>query len=89
MLGTFARVLANQDIETPAERFQAEVEGDIENVDGVLKITEIRVHYLLTLDRTQETDARQAFEHYLEKCPGAMSVRGCIRLRHDLEFVAG
>ncbi|MEJ2470374.1 MAG: OsmC family protein, partial [Desulfuromonadales bacterium] len=79
MLGTFARVLANKKIETPAESFQAEVEGDIENVDGVLKITEIRVHYQLTLDRDQEDDARWAFDHYLDKCPGAMSVEGCIR----------
>ena len=86
MMGTFASVLATKKIKTHTDRFQANVEGDIENVDGVLKITEIRVHYVLKLSHEEETDARWAMENYIEKCPAAMSVTGCIRIEHSLEI---
>ena len=88
MMGTFASVLATKKIRTHTERYRAEVEGDIENVRGVLRITEIRVHYVLKLAPEEEADARWALENYLERCPGAMSVSGCIRLQHSLELVA-
>jgi uncharacterized OsmC-like protein len=88
MMGTFASVLATKKIRTHTDLFQADVEGDIENVDGVLKITVIRVHYLLKLDPEEEDDARWALEHYIEKCPAAMSVTGCIKIEHTLELVA-
>lgn len=81
-------MLATKKIRTHTDRFQANVEGDIENVDGVLKITEIRVHYVLKLNHKEEADARWAMENYIEKCPAAMSVTGCIRIEHSLELVA-
>ena len=86
-MGTFASVLATRKIRTHTDRFRATVEGDIENVVGVLKITVIRVHYLLKVGPEEEDGARWAMDNYLEKCPGAMSVTGCIRLEHDLELV--
>jgi len=89
MMGTFASVLATKKIRTHTDRYRADVEGDIKNVGGVLKITEIRVHYVLKLNHGEEADARWAMDNYLEKCPGAMSVTGCIRLEHSLELVAG
>ena len=88
MMGTFASVLATKKIRTHTDRFRAKVEGDIENVEGVLKITEIRVGYVLKTNPSEEDDARWAMENYIEKCPAAMSVTGCIRLNHNLELVA-
>ncbi len=88
MMGTLASVLATRKIRTHTERFRADVEGDIENVAGVLKITVIRVRYLLKLDPGEAADARWAMENYLEKCPGAMSVTGCIRIEHSLELAS-
>ena len=88
MMGTFASVLATKKIRTHTDLFQANVEGDIENVEGVLKITVIRVHYLLKLTPKEEDDARWAMENYIEKCPAAMSVTGCIRIEHSLELIA-
>jgi uncharacterized OsmC-like protein len=88
MMGTFASVLATRKIRTHTERFRAQVEGDIENVAGVLKITEIRVHYVLKLNPGEEADARWAMANYLEKCPAAMSVTGCIRIEDSLELVS-
>jgi len=86
-MGTFASVLATKKIRTHSDRFCANVEGDIENVDGVLKITTIRVHYELKLTPEEEADAHWAMENYIEKCPGAMSVTGCIQIEHSLALI--
>jgi hypothetical protein len=84
MMGTLARFLAEKDIPTPEDRYQAHVEGDIEDIEGVLKITRIRVHYSLTVPPGKTDEARQAFDRYLPYCPGAQSVIGCIHIEHDL-----
>ena len=89
MMGTFASVLATKKIRTHSDRFRATAGGDIENVAGVLKITAIRVRYLLKVSPEEEADTRWAMDNYLEKCPGAMSVVGCIRLEHTLELAPG
>lgn len=85
MMGTLARFLAEKDIPTPEDRYQAHVEGDIEDVNGVLKIIRIRVRYSLTVPPGKEDEASQAFDRYLPYCPGAQSVIGCIHIDHDLE----
>ncbi len=79
-------VLAAKKIRTPADDYRADVEGDIENVEGVLKITEIRVNYHLKVQKERADDARAAFSSYLKSCPAAQSVIGCIRIRDKLEI---
>ncbi len=83
MMGTLASFLAKKHIPTSEDRYQAHVEGDIEDVNGVLKITRIRVHYDLKVPRGKADEARQAFDQYLPSCPGAQSVIGCIHIEHD------
>ena len=39
-MGTLATALAKKQIRTPEDRYWADVEGDIENVNNILKITE-------------------------------------------------
>ena len=84
MMGTLARFLAEKQISTPEDRYWAEVEGDIENVNKVLKITQIRVKYHLKVPRGKEEDAKNAFSTYLPSCPAAQSVTGCIQIRDHL-----
>jgi organic hydroperoxide reductase OsmC/OhrA len=84
MMGTFARFLAERKIATPEELYWAEVEGDIENVKNVLKITQIRVNYHLKVDPKKVPEAREAFSSYLTSCPAAQSVIGCIDIRDQL-----
>lgn len=86
-MGTLASVLATKKIRTHSDRFRADVEGDIEDIAGVLKITVIRVRYALKVSADEEAGARWALENYLTKCPGAMSVTGCIRLEHSLALI--
>ncbi len=80
MMGTLAGVLAGKQISTPPDNFWADVEGDIEDVNGVLKITRIRVNYDLKVPPGKEDDARHALAIYLTKCPAAQSVIGCIEI---------
>jgi len=84
MMGTLATALAGKKIPTPEERYWAEVEGDIENVNNVLKITRIRVRYHLRVDPEKTADAKEAFSSYLIRCPAAQSVMGCIEIKDDL-----
>jgi organic hydroperoxide reductase OsmC/OhrA len=84
MMGTLARFLAEKQISTPEDRYWAEVEGDIENVNKVLKITQIRVNYHLKVPKGKEGEANEAFSKYLPFCPAAQSVIGCIQIRDHL-----
>ena len=86
MMGTLATLLAGKKIPTPEDRYRADVEGDIENVNGVLKITNIRVKYHLKLQEDRVADAKEAFASYLVRCPAAQSVINCINIRDGLEL---
>ena len=84
MMGTLARFLAEKKIPTPEELYWADVEGDIENVNNVLKITQIRVKYHLKVPRTKTAEVKEAFSSYLTSCPAAQSVIGCINIKDDM-----
>jgi len=84
MMGTLATLLARKKIPTPEDRYRADVEGDIENVNNVLKITEIRVKYHLKVPEGKTEEAKEAFSSYLTFCPAAQSVIGCIKIKDDL-----
>ena len=83
-MGTLAAVLAGKKIRTFKDQFKATVTGDIEDVDGVLKITRIHVVYELKLPAEKRADAAEALDTYLRSCPGAQSVIGCIDITHEL-----
>lgn len=88
MLGTFARVLADHKIKvrTSEDQYWVDVEGDIENVNNVLKITEIRVNFHLKAPKELHTEIKKAFSSYLILCPAAQSVTGCIAIKDTLVF---
>lgn len=91
MMGTLARFLAGKDIETLQDRYWVDVEGDIENVNGVLKITTIRVNYHLKVNKGKTPQAKEALSQYLTFCPAAQSVIGCIKIidKADIEELEG
>jgi organic hydroperoxide reductase OsmC/OhrA len=86
MMGTLATLMAGKKIATPESLYWADVEGDIENVNGVLKITTIRVKYHLKATDDQSDDAKECFANYITRCPAAQSVIGCIRIEDELCF---
>jgi len=84
MMGTLAKLLASKQIPTPENRYWTNVEGEIENVKGVLKITTIRVSYHLKVPEDKVADAKESFLNYITQCPAAQSVIGCIKLEDEL-----
>ena len=85
-MGTLAVVLASKKIRTFEHLYNAEVIGEIEEVDKVLKITRIKVHYTLRAPKEKWEDAKEALNTYLPLCPGAQSVIGCIEISHELSL---
>ena len=86
MMGTLATVMAGKKIRTFKDRFIAKVAGDIEEVNGILKITRISVNYLLKLPDQQRDSALECFNNYIQLCPAAQSVIACINISHNLEL---
>ncbi len=73
-----------REIPATREKIEADVEGDIEAVDNVLRITRIRVRYRLRIPSGTRERAERAVATHATKCPAANSVRGCI----DLDITA-
>lgn len=84
MMGTLAASLAGKNIRTSEDLYHTEVEGDIENVGDIIKITRIRVTYYLKVPNDKTDEAREAFSSYLNFCPAAQSVINCIDIKGDL-----
>lgn len=67
-----------RDIPATPETIKASVEGDIEAVDKVLRITRIRVRYALTIPAGTRAAAERAVANHPAGCPAHNSVQGCI-----------
>ena len=85
-MGTLAAGLAGKKIFTSRDRYWAEVEGIIENVNNILKITQILVIYHLKVPKEKVDEARAAFSSYIDSCPAAQSVIRCINIKDDLQI---
>lgn len=70
-----------------AENLVSFVEGDIEDVDGVLKITRIRLTYKLKIPAGSREKAQRALAVYADKCPAYQSVKDCIQCTWQAEMV--
>jgi hypothetical protein len=84
MMGTPAAALASKKIPTFEQRYWADVEGDIENINNVMKITQTRVTYHLKVDQDKAEGVKAAFSSYLTSCPAAQSVIGCIDIKDNI-----
>ena len=65
-------------IPTEPQKVSAQVEGDVEAVDRVLRIARMRVHYTIRIPLGMREAAERAVATHEQKCPAASSVRGCI-----------
>lgn len=86
MMGTLTTLMAGKKILTPGHFYWTDVEGDIENVNNVLKITSIRVKMHLKCQEEKMADAKEVFANYITRCPAAQSVMDCIKLEDELIF---
>ena len=67
----------------------AEVEGDIEEVEGVLRITKIRLQYRFNIPTGSREAAERAVATHAEKCPAYNSIKGCIECTWQAEICEG
>jgi uncharacterized OsmC-like protein len=65
----------------------AQVEGDVEDVDGVMRITRIRLRYRFHVPAGSKEKVDRVLESYAERCPAYQSVKGCIDCSWDAEIV--
>jgi organic hydroperoxide reductase OsmC/OhrA len=72
-----------------AENLVAQVEGDIEDVGGVMKITKIRLRYRFRIPAGAREKVERLLESYAEKCPAYQSVKGCIDCSWDADIQEG
>ena len=75
------RALEGREIPADPSKITAAVEGDIEAVDRVLRITLIRVRYALRVPIGKREVAERAIATHAQACPAAPSVQGCTALR--------
>jgi uncharacterized OsmC-like protein len=69
-----------------ANNLVAQVEGDIEDVDGVMKITRIRLHYRFRIPAGSKEKVDRVLASYADKCPAYQSVKGCIGCSWDAKI---
>jgi uncharacterized OsmC-like protein len=69
-----------------ADNLVAQVEGDIEDVNGVMKITKIRLHYRFKIPPGSREKVDRVLASYAEICPAYQSVKSCIECGWDAEI---
>jgi uncharacterized OsmC-like protein len=72
-----------------ADNLVAQVEGDIEDVAGVMRITRIRLRYRLQVPAGSREKVERVLASYAERCPAYQSVKGCIECRWEAEIEEG
>lgn len=72
-----------------ADNLVAQVEGDIEEVGGVMRISRIRLHYRFGIPPGTREKVDRVLATYAEKCPAYQSVKGCIECSWDAEIHEG
>jgi uncharacterized OsmC-like protein len=66
----------------------ADVEGDVEAVDGVLRITKIRIKYNFEAPKDLLKKAERALQVYADLCPAYQSVKDGIDCSWDADIRA-
>lgn len=69
-----------------ANNLVAQVEGDIADVDGVLKISQIRLRYRFRIPPGTREKVDRVLATYADKCPAYQSVKGCIPCSWDADI---
>ena len=72
-----------------ADNLVAQVEGDIEDVDGVMRITKIRLQYRFQAPAGSREKVDRLLASYAEQCPAYQSVKGCIECSWNAEIEEG
>jgi organic hydroperoxide reductase OsmC/OhrA len=81
-----ARTLAVRGIQVAPGELTADVEGDIEDVDGILAVTKIRAMYHFAVPKDKRAEAERALGVHKQGCPASMSVERGIQVSWDADI---
>ena len=62
------------------------MEGDIEDIDRVIRITRLRVRYHLKIPAGKRPEAERALETHPAKCPAAVTLGSAIAVDYSWEI---
>ena len=86
MTGTLAGALEARQIAAYGGSLETEVEGDIEDLDGIMRITNVRIHYRIKIPAGKKEEANRALSVHERGCPAAMTVKGCVDIKWTAEL---
>jgi uncharacterized OsmC-like protein len=78
MLGTLNGALEVRGIKLAPEEISASATGVNELVNGLVRLTEIRVHYRLSIPAGTRDPVDRALSRHQEKCPTATSLAAAV-----------
>ncbi|HSF19324.1 MAG TPA: OsmC family protein [Vicinamibacteria bacterium] len=86
MTGTLGRALEVRGIPSYPDKLSSTVEGDIEDLDGIMRITKVRIHYRIKIPAGKKEEANRALSVHERGCPAAMTVKGCVDIKWTAEL---
>ncbi len=86
MLGTLNGALEVRGIKLAPSDIAATADGVNELVDGIVRLTEIRVAYRLRIPPGSREVVDRALSRHQEKCPTAMSLAAAVRISWSAEI---
>jgi uncharacterized OsmC-like protein len=89
MLGTLNGALEVRGIKLRPADIAADAEGVNELVDGIVRLTEIRISYRLRIPAGTREVVERALARHQEKCPTAISLAAAVRIGWRAEIEEG
>jgi organic hydroperoxide reductase OsmC/OhrA len=86
LTGTVAGALDARGVRADPEKLQVEAEGKIEDVDGKMILTGIKVRYRLKVPKDKRATVERALEHHEGLCAASESVRRGITVEWTSEI---
>jgi uncharacterized OsmC-like protein len=87
MTGTVAGALEARGVSAAPDKLQVEAEGTIEDVDGKMILTGIKLHYRMKVPKEKRATVERALEHHEGLCAASESVRRGITVEWEAEIV--
>ena len=86
MTGTVAGALEARGVQAGPENLQVEAEGKIEDVDGKMILTGIKLRYRLKVPKDKRASVERALEHHEGLCAVSESIRRGITVEWESEI---
>ncbi len=86
MTGTIGGALEARGVSANPDNLQATVEGKIEDVDGKLILTGIKVHYRMKVPKEKRASVERGIQSHEDLCPVSLSIRRGITVEWDAEI---